>query len=397
MNIAVLSSGMLPIPAVRGGAVENLIDSYLEYNDINQQHDITIYSIKEEKMNLYFQTTSNKNHYHYIDVDSFIAKVRKKLFHICHYKQEQYHYSIEYFLHEAIKHMRHQNYEVVIIENRPNFALKLEKKINAKIIYHLHNDILNKDVKDYAKIYNLATGIITVSNYISNRIKEIAINDFKCRTVYNGISFHSFNNVKREIKREDIGLGINDFVIVFCGRIIPEKGIESLIDAMKILKMHTHIKLLVIGNVEYGNDNPKTHFMHRISTKAEANGNVYFTGYVDYSKIAQYLHLANIAVLPSLWEEPFGLTCIESLAAGLPLITTRKGGIPEIVNRECAILVNVNDHLPQTLAQNILYLYNRPERRVAMSKAAVEQARLFDKKQYSINFFNAIEDLVKNN
>ena len=89
--------------------------------------------------------------------------------------------------------------------------------------------------------------------------------------------------------------------------------------------------------------------------------------------------------------------CIESLAAGLPLITTRKGGIPEIVNRECAILVNVNDHLPQTLAQNILYLYNRPERRVAMSKAAVEQARLFDKKQYSINFFNAIEDLVKNN
>lgn len=45
MKIAILTSGILPVPAVQGGAVENLIDFYLDYNDKNKLHDITIYSV----------------------------------------------------------------------------------------------------------------------------------------------------------------------------------------------------------------------------------------------------------------------------------------------------------------------------------------------------------------
>lgn len=395
MKIAILTSGILPVPSVRGGAVETLIDSYLEYNNTHHIHDITIYSINDNKISKNILTRSYNNKYYFIEVYSFMAKIRKRIFHFFHNRKERYHYSIEFFLHEVIKQIRHQNYDIIIIENRPGFVLKIRKETNAKIIYHLHNDNLNKDVEDNIQIYNYATGIITVSNYISNRVKEIANNDSKCRTVYNGISIHSFKNPKIEITREDLGLTSNDFVIVFCGRIIPEKGIEPLVEAMNILKTSKSIKLLVIGDVEYGNKKPKTEFMHKIRTKAKEYGNVFFTGYVNHYRIAQYLHLADIAVLPSLWEEPFGLTCIESLAAGLPLISTNKGGIPEIVNKECAILVNVNKDLPQTLAQKILYLYNHPEKRLEMSKAAIEQACLFDKDKYAINFFKAIEELIK--
>ena len=45
MRIAILTSGILPVPAVQGGAVENLVDFYLEYNDRHRLHDITVYSI----------------------------------------------------------------------------------------------------------------------------------------------------------------------------------------------------------------------------------------------------------------------------------------------------------------------------------------------------------------
>ena len=68
MKLAVLTCGMLPIPAVQGGAVENLIDFYLEYNDCHKLHDITVYSPWDCKVKKQPALVSDVNHYHYIDV-----------------------------------------------------------------------------------------------------------------------------------------------------------------------------------------------------------------------------------------------------------------------------------------------------------------------------------------
>lgn len=395
MNIAIITSGILPVPSIRGGAVEYLIDCYLEYNNIHNLHCITVYSIKDKRLSTHPAFNSISNNYHFINTYSIIAKIRKKIHHFLYHGQEKYHYSIEFFLHEAIKHIRHMNYDVIIIENRPNYALKLQNKTNAKIIYHLHNDILNSETQDNALIYNLASGIITVSNFITNRVKEINVNDTICRTVYNGIDFHAFNSTTEDINRKTLGLQSSDFVIIFSGRLIPEKGIEPLIEAMNELKNHSDIKLVVIGGVEYGNNNPQSTFLQKIVTRAKVIGNILFTGYVAHEKVAEYLHLSDIAVLPSLWEEPFGLTCIESMAAGLPLITTHKGGIPEIVDKDSAILVDVDKNLPKTLSESIMFLYSHPQKRLSMSKAAVSRAKLFDKAQYAKEFFNVVEDIAK--
>lgn len=394
MNIAILTSGGLPVPAVQGGAVECLIDCYLEYNIIHNLHNITVYSIKDKKLSSH-PTYSTRNTYYYIDTCSIFARIRKRIYHILFHNKEQYHYSIEFFLHETIKHIQRMNYDVIIIENRPYYALKLQNKTSAKIIYHLHNDFLNCKTQEHTLIYNLASGIITVSNFITNRVKEINVNDTKCRTVYNGINFHAFNSAKEKVNRKTLGLQLSDFVVIFSGRLIPEKGIEPLIEAMNNLKKHSDIKLVVIGGVEYGNDNPQSAFLQRIMIRAKEIGNIIFTGYVIYEKVPEYLHLSDIAVLPSLWEEPFGLTCLESMAAGLPLITTRKGGIPEIVNKDCALLVDVNENLPKTLSESILFLHNHPQKRLDMSKAAISQAMLFDNERYAKEFFNVVEDIAK--
>ena len=65
MRIAILTSGVLPIPSVQGGAVENLIDFCLEYNDRHQLHDITVYSIYDQAVKKHPACDSKINHYKY--------------------------------------------------------------------------------------------------------------------------------------------------------------------------------------------------------------------------------------------------------------------------------------------------------------------------------------------
>lgn len=95
MKIAILTSGILPVPAVLGGAVENLIDFYLEYNDNHNLHDITIYSVWNPKVIHHPATRSKKNHYIYINTNSLFSKIKKRIYHFIK-KDWYYHYSIEY-------------------------------------------------------------------------------------------------------------------------------------------------------------------------------------------------------------------------------------------------------------------------------------------------------------
>ena len=77
MKIAVLTSGILPVPAIQGGAVENFLDFFLEYNDIHQKHNITVYSILAPHVKEHHALKSNVNHYHFINTNSLWAKFRK--------------------------------------------------------------------------------------------------------------------------------------------------------------------------------------------------------------------------------------------------------------------------------------------------------------------------------
>ena len=392
MRIAILTSGILPIPAVLGGAVENLIDFYLDYNNVHQLHDITVYSIYNDAIKTHPALHSAVNHYHYIEVNSLKARILKRFFHLTRrFGKEYYHYSIEYFLFKALKHIRKNSYDVLIMENRPGFALKIPKNTKTKIVYHLHNDFLNNDIPQAVSIYKIATRIITVSDYITSRVKTINPLDQKCITVHNGINLDAFTSITNQLQRETFGLHRDDFVLIFSGRLIPEKGILPLIEAMQLLREQTNIKLLVLGNTSLGNSIEPSSFLQQIQKTAENLDNILFTGYIDYTKMGDYLQLADIAVIPSHWDEPFGLTCIEAMAAGLPIITTRRGGIPEVVDDNCAILLDTANDFTHQLAATILHLCQNPEKCKAMKIAAHLRSKLFNKECYAESFFKAIQ------
>lgn len=395
MKIAILTSGILPVPAVQGGAVENLTDFYLEYNDLHQLHDITIYSVWHPDVEKHPALHSKVNHYHYIDVNSFFAKIRKRIFHWKHDHEEYYHYTIEYFLQEAIKDIRKKQYDIILLENRPGFALKLRNVTKAKLVYHLHNEKLTKQIPNYQEIYDAATSIITVSDYIKSCVKMINANDTKTKTVYNGIDLTCFTRGKRpSIERKHLGLSDDDFVMVFSGRINQEKGIAELIDAMLILNDLPKTKLLIIGSTFFGNAEDEDDFVHYLKEKAQRiKERILFTGFVPYNKMPDYLQIADIAVVPSIWDDPFPTTILEAQAMGLPIITTNRGGIPEEVTTENALIIPTGQDFVHQLADAIRHLYIDSEKRIIMSKASLSRSVYFSKERYAKDFFKILESI----
>ena len=393
MKIAILTSGILPVPAVQGGAVENLIDFYLAYNNKHHLHDITVYSCNHHSTWKHPALKSKVNHYYYVDTTSIIARIRKRLYLRKAGGGELHHFSIEYFIEQVLKHLRKQHYDLIIIENRPPFSLKVKKITSAKIVYHIHNSKLTKGADYVEELYDAADQIICVSDFITKEVKSIVLNDKKCVTVHNGIDLNAFSpNRKSSICRKDIGLNENDFVLLFSGRINREKGISELLDAILSIKEFSNIKLLVIGSSFYGGSSTEDRFINSLKEKTGCISNrIFFTGFIPYDKMPDYLSIANVSVIPSIWDDPFPTTVLEAQAMGLPIITTKRGGIPEEVSEENAILLNTDEHFVENLANAILDLYQHPEKRDAMAKASLERSKLFDKETYAQNFFNALE------
>ena len=394
MRLAVLTCGMLPIPAVRGGAVENLIDFYLEYNDRKKIHHITVYSPWDIKLKEKNCISSDVNHYCYIDVTSIKAKIERRIYKYLH-KNEYYNYFIEYYFEKVYSDLKNNEFDYILLENSPGLAYKLSERGYKNILLHLHNDLLNSHSRCHEEIARNIVKVITVSNYIKKSVSTV----YPCKniyTVYNGIDTMLFSQKNKSIvHRHDFGFYEDDFIMVYSGRINKDKGISELIDAMLEIQEIPNIKLLVLGSTFFDNSKQEDEFFKNLRKKSEIiKRNIIFTGFIPYEKVPLYLQLADIAVLPSMWNEPFGLTIVEAMAAGLPLITTRSGGIPEICEGVATIVEREN--IVEHLTDAILDLYHHPNKRKQMADTSIERAKMFDKETYTKNFFAALEDLKGN-
>ena len=391
MKIAILNSGILPIPAVLGGAVENLTDFYLEYNNRMKLHDITVYSVWDPKVKKEPALSSDVNHYFFINVTSLKARIEKRLHKYFHPASKRYYnYFIDYYFEKAYKDIKKRDYDFIILENSPGHAYKLSQRGYNNLILHLNNDLLNSKSRYHDIIFNSFTKILTCSDYIKERVSTIQPCS-KIQTLYNAIDVKSFLPKEESlISRKTVGFSKEDFVIVYSGRINKDKGVSELIDAMLTLKNKPNFKLMIIGGTFFANANNENEFVHSLKDKAKAiEDRIVFTGFIPYKHVSDYLQLADIAVLPSMWEEPFGLTVVEALASGIPLVTTRSGGIPEICEG-VATIVEKKD-IVNNLAAAILDLYEHPEKRKQMAEISIERAKLFDKEIYAKNFFAALE------
>jgi glycosyltransferase involved in cell wall biosynthesis len=188
-------------------------------------------------------------------------------------------------------------------------------------------------------------------------------------------------------------LGLNDrTVILFVGRVCPEKGVHVLVEAMqRVAQRRDDAVLLVVGGLSPQPPSPRW-VQHRDAQFAEiealkpdyknhlerlAGGlgdRIRFFGRVLHEDLPDYYGLADIFVHPAVWQEPFGMILTEAMGCGLPVVSTRSGGIPEIVvDGETGLLARPGD--PETLADAILALAGDPVLRREMGKRGNERLR----------------------
>ena len=181
--------------------------------------------------------------------------------------------------------MQKKRYDIILLDNRPGYALGMKVPDGTKLFIYLHNDLLNNTTKGYQEIYHKAARILTVSNYISNCVRTINPNDTKCFPILNGIDIQAFSpNIPSCITRSQLGLAEDDFVMVFSGRVTKEKGVSELIDVMIQLKQYEKIKLLIIGSSFYGDAIHEDSFIKALKQKAEIiKKRIIFTGFIPYS------------------------------------------------------------------------------------------------------------------
>ena len=386
MKIAIITSGILPIPAVQGGAVENLIDYYLEYNNQHRLHNITVYSVWHPEVKKHEALKSGVNHYEYINTHSFWFRLYSKVYSKLHPNGYYFHH-LEYFFELAYRKLRKQHFDLIILENRPGFALKLKERLDTPIISHIHTDIINALTSRVDEIIKTHTGFICVSKYIQKRISDVGI-PTRTTVVYNGLDTEQFKPSLNNINRQAFGFNEKDFIVIYTGRIVPDKGVKELIEAIALLKEEKDIKLLVVGGSNFADSVNHNTFLDELQEmERQLNGKVHFTGFVSYSELPNYLSLANVAVVPSRINEALGMSAIEATTMGLPVIATNDGGLPETLIGQKHIIIDKKGNLPTQIAEAILQIKGHYS-----DYMGNQYNTQFSKENYAFSFFKAIKD-----
>lgn len=384
-NIMIITNGTLPVPPVKGGAVENLIQTFINLNEKYKHFELVVFSIYDKsawEMSKSYELSKfifiNPNTISY-KCERFIRYLLNRLF--GNKFKNQFIKRVLKFNNEFI------NTDIILVENNPFYVHQIKKITSKQVGLHLHNDYLNIDNRDFSiSTLKKTNFVIAVSKYIKNRIAELAPANIKLQVVHNGINIDRFGLAKKKKNKE--------IVILFSGRLQRGKGIKLLIEVfVDILETNcNNIRLLILGGSGFG-DGKKTAFINQINALSKkANGKINFTGYIDYDKMHEYYNQADIGVFPSIEPEAFGLTTLESLASGLPVIVSDSGGMHEVINDKCGFVINRGSNMKKELKNKLLNLITDNNLRSRMSREAKIQAKNFT----DIKFYRSLVKTLDN-
>jgi D-inositol-3-phosphate glycosyltransferase len=193
---------------------------------------------------------------------------------------------------------------------------------------------------------------------------------FTPEVIYNGIDprrFHPFAEPDAALRKR-YGFSAEDFVIIFVGRLIGLKGVKILLKAVSSIRRKDRLKVLVAG------DGQERNALEGLSRKLGMEKNMVFAGFVPHEEVPRYFSISRLAVFPSLADEAFGISLCEAMACGLPVIGTRVGGIPELIeDEETGFLVKPGDE--GALADKIEKLIESPDAGREMGWRAAQRVR----------------------
>lgn len=404
-KVLIVGSSKLPVPATRGGAVPNLIEELLKQNDIEQHFDISCISLFDSKA----KELSNE----YIDtkfiwacvpsyiktLDKFIYYLAKNIFRIKRLHSLSFLFQVIWYSFYIAKMLCKGNYDYVIFENSIPvlFSMKLfgnKKKYLGKYYLHMHS--VPRKYYGNERIVNGCKKIICVSEYVKREIfnsPKLNLNPKQMSVMYNCIDTKKFKYIQQEEVdkfKQKINIPKDTKVILFVGRLCVDKGVEEVIKAVSDIKEFNYT-LLIVGSNFYKSDiiGPYEEELRRLSSPIKEK--LRFTGYIDYSKMPIVYNSADVIVLPSIWEEPAGMTIIEGMACKKPVITTFSGGIPEYTGIGNCVIVERNDEIVVNLKRHIINVISDVEYAKDLSYKGFERASKFNQNYYYKQLIDILE------
>ncbi len=213
----------------------------------------------------------------------------------------------------------------IFLSNDPDGAVFLHSRFpKARLTHRFHNQMESKPRVRKA-LKTSVDGTICVSDF--TRIWVESHYSLSARTVHNGVNLKEFSPASVE----PAGPPILNFV----GRTGREKAPDIFLEAAFVLcHRRRDFAVQLVGSNHWGDSTPDDfqRELQNMTKLIEASGvQVRQTGHVPRARIADEFRRAHIHVVPSRWDEPFGLTTLEGMACGLATIASNTGGSPEII------------------------------------------------------------------
>jgi len=177
-------------------------------------------------------------------------------------------------------------------------------------------------------IFKNANYCLALSNQSGNEISSLGINKSQIKVFTYWIDLHKFKKVMGA--KAKLGWS-NEFVVLFVGRLIPEKGLEVLLESVE--SWNKEIKLKIIGS------GPLETKVRKVASQLQ---NVDFIEGIDSNNLPVYYSGSDLLIVPSISEEGFGRVIIEALACGTPVIGANRGAIPEAMDETVGKLIDIN-------------------------------------------------------
>ncbi len=354
LKVLMICTEKLPVPPVRGGAIQTYIEGISGI--LSKHHELTILGTTDPSL----PQEEYKDHIRYVRMDG------KQVF--------------EIYAGKVISFLKDNSFDLIHVFNRPRLIPLIRKATpHSRLILSMHNDMFNHDKihsNDALTAINEVERIITVSYYVGNTICSLYPQAAsKVHTIYSGVNLNTFipwqksdsaAQIRQEL-RKDYNLE-SKTVILFVGRLTPKKGIDLLIHALnEVNPFDSNIALVVVGGTWYSDDKVTDYVAYVRSLAERAPFPVISTGYVSGNLVHQWFWAGDIFVCPSQWQEPLARVHYEAMAAGLPFLTTARGGNPEVVIEQNGLIVD-NPEDANEFAEKLKFLLRSPNIRQIMGQ-----------------------------
>ena len=396
-KVGIILPGKLPVPAVKGGAIETLMTSIVKKHNEFSDIELVVFSEYHKKAKKIADEHYPSVNIQWLHSNQLVDKFKKFMYRAIRKITKRSfcslipHYGVIY------NKIKNDKMDLLIVQGGDaNTVKKITRRLtHTKLAYHLHFNCKPEDT-----IKNYFPYIIATSDFIAKEYEKYSERDLNTYVVRNAINLAAFQKQSSKSEqtqlREGLRISKNDFVILFVGRLLPEKGIKELMEAIIHLN-RPDIKLLVIGSVKFALD-IKTEYSMKIEQMCNENQEKFiFTGYVENSQIYKYSDIADIQCVPSTCEEAAGLVVLEAMAKGLPTIVTKSGGMPEYVTEDTSIIVDKGEHLVENLEEAIIQLKNDTQKREKMGKAAKEHVKQYSEDHFYTEYCTVIKEILNEN